>query len=61
MEAGLAAAEHVWADPGLVSPRHRELPLQEVGDQDGWLCRPTNDVSDSRAERNAHGLPADMT
>ena len=25
-------------DPGLVSPRHRELPLQEVGDQDGGLA-----------------------
>src|SRR5713101_1933758 len=25
-------------DPGLVSPRHRKLPLQEVGDQDGWLA-----------------------
>ncbi len=25
-------------DPRLVSPRHRELPLQEVGDQDGWLA-----------------------
>jgi hypothetical protein len=24
-------------DPRLVSPRHRELPLEEVGDQDGGL------------------------
>src|SRR5678816_212677 len=24
-------------DPGFVSPRHGELPLQEIGDEDGWL------------------------